>query len=534
MSIKMNVWVLLFALLLTTELYAAAAVVREASFHRVMDGKDYYTSNSGTKVDMIFHLSAMSDDGKVVAFYSDTYFDYSAHHALFIHDFESTAEPVEVTLPAYVGNFNQNAGLVSNADGTRIFFHARDTVDTNHHLFGMVNGKTGEVTILFRTVETDTQTPQDIGTDAAGDYLYFNQRNDGYGKGNLLRIGAHSGAVPSVVIYAANIPHPSGGTVKFIDGFDVSDDGKTIAFFGLGWDKTDGTSNRFDNELFVKTTGGIRNLTNNIQNSKDDIVISGDASTIVYVGDISGSYSWMVTSPNAAVESQRHIEVGYQSCGNRPGITQDGTLILGTSTLNGVSSCNTYLIRTDGSSRLMIEPGQINIKTTYDGLHLSNDGRRTFFMNSWSIHPDGWYNMTAGVFGENLWSTEVPSVTGVNYPNDMYTKLEENKKFEIKITVSDPQDIIVEDRRVREKTLFPNGYEAKGAAGTVNLYMNNESVSANLYTADGARTSAWPARDPIMTARFSVHDDDFNVGYVDTLIQPPISITPSINYLLLD
>ena len=47
MSIKMNVWVLLFTLLITTELYAAAAVVREASFHRVMDGKDYYTSNSG-------------------------------------------------------------------------------------------------------------------------------------------------------------------------------------------------------------------------------------------------------------------------------------------------------------------------------------------------------------------------------------------------------------------------------------------------------------------------------------------------------
>jgi hypothetical protein len=43
----------------------------------------------------------------------------------------------------------------------------------------------------------------------------------------------------------------------------------------------------------------------------------------------------------------------------------------------------------------------------------------------------------------------------------------------------------------------------------------------------------WPSRVPIMTARFSVRDDDFNVGYIDTLVQPIIPIAP-VNYLLLD
>jgi hypothetical protein len=181
----------------------------------------------------------------------------------------------------------------------------------------------------------------------------------------------------------------------------------------------------------------------------------------------------------------------------------------------------------------MIEPVQIGIISTSEGLHLSDDGKRTFFKNRWYIYPDGWYNMTVGVLGPNLWPTEVPAVTGVDYPNDMYTKLEDNERFEIKIRVSDPQDVIVEDGRAREKTLFPNGYEDRGAAGTVNLYMNDESVSANLYTAGGSRGSAWPDRDPIMTARFSIRDDDFNVGYTDTFIQPLTSSNPAVNYLLL-
>jgi hypothetical protein len=142
--------------------------------------------------------------------------------------------------------------------------------------------------------------------------------------------------------------------------------------------------------------------------------------------------------------------------------------------------------------------------------------------------------MMVGVFGPNLWPTEVPSVTDVNYPNDMYTKFENDENFEIKIRVSDPQGVILDDYRVKVRRLFPNGYEDEGSSGTVYIQMHRESVSENLYTADGWRGPAWPDRDPVMTARFSVLDDDFNVGYTDTLIQPLNTITPVINYLLSD
>ena len=80
----------------------------------------------------------MSSDGKVVAFYGNTYFDYISHRKLFIHNFESTTEPVEVILPSAIGLFNSNAGMVSNADGSRIFFIASDT-EVYRDMFCMLN-----------------------------------------------------------------------------------------------------------------------------------------------------------------------------------------------------------------------------------------------------------------------------------------------------------------------------------------------------------------------------------------------------------
>jgi hypothetical protein len=496
-----------------------------------MDDKDYYTSSDGTKYDIYFEHSTMSNDGRVVAFDGNRYFDSTSHRVLLIHDFESTAKPVEVTLPDYVGNFNLNAGLISNADGTRIFFNADDTAGSSHHLFGMVNGKTGEVTILLRT--SSVEVPQDIGTDAAGNYLYFNESNDAHGKkGNLYRIAAHSGATLSEVIDAASVPHPSGGTVKFIDNFDVSDDGQTIVFVGRGRDNPDGSTGGED-ELFIKTTSGIRNLTNT-QNIKSGLVISGNASTIVYTED----QKWMVTTPSAAAGEERQIETDYRSCSSRPGITQDGSTILGRSTYKGTSSCNAYLIQTDGHSRLMVEPSQIRFKTTRNArLHLSDDGKRTFFLHEWSLYQ---YNMTAGVFSPNLWPAEVPSVTDVSYPNDMYTKLENDENTEVKIIVHDQQGDITEDEQVKVYNLLPSGYiypdsstESEDASVYVAIWGYTDNTLNTFYRNIG-KGPAWPAKTLVMTARFSVRDDDFNVGYVDTLIQPPNIITPAINYLLFD
>jgi hypothetical protein len=509
---------LFLGLLLLTEFCVAAPFVHEASFYQVFSGKDYFTANSGSKVDFTLSLSTMSSDGKIVAFYGSTYFDSISHRKLFIHNFEATTDPVEVTLPVSIGSFNTNAGMISNADGSRIFFLASSTV-TYSNLFCMLNGLTGEVTILLDATYSIAEKPQDIATDANGDYLYFNENDNGYGTGDLWRIQAIDGAVPELIIDADTIGHPSGGVGKFIDQFDVSDDGSTIAFFINGRHLSDGTSIRFDKELFVKTGSGIRFLTNNEQNGKNDLVISGDGSTIVYSGSPTGSWDWMVTAPDAAVEGQGHIESGYHNCGDRPGITTDGSIIFGRSTLNGTSACYGYLIKTDGSGRQMVEPNQISFLGTQEGLHLSGDGKRVFFKNRSYVYPDAWYNMTAGVFDKSLWTTEVPRITNVTYPADLFSKLENNERFDVNIGAGDPQEDVTIDN-VESVVLFPNGYEDRGGAGPINIYYKTYAVPGrdDLYTTEGYRGSSWPDSDPV-TVRFSVEDQDGNISYADTEIK---------------
>lgn len=509
---------LLLVLLLLAEFSLAAPFVREASFQRIFDGHDYY----GAGRNFPLNLSTMSGDGKVVAFYGNTYFNSTNHYKLFIHNFESTAAPVEVTLPPLVGLFNRNAGMVSNADGSRIFFIAGDALNTTYNLFCMLNGLTGEVTILLSARPSNIKNPLDIGTDAAGNYLYFNESNNGYGSGDLWRIPTSGAAVPELVIQAGAVAHPSGGVAQFIDQFDLSDDGKTIVFFTYGRIKPDGSYGGSDTQLFVKTESGIRFLTNNDQSGKGDLVISGDGSTIVYSGSPAGSWDWQVTSPDAAVESQVHIEGGYRNCGSRPGITTDGSTIFARSTVHGVSACNAFLIKTDGSTRLMVEPDQFAMEGTgeNEGLHLSGDGTRILFKNRDYVYPDGWYNMTTGVFGGNLWASQVPTISSVTYPAPLFADLQDRtQRFETLIGVSDAQGDVTIDNLDRS-LLFPNGYEDRGSAGPISFGNTVDKVpnTNNLYTAEGRAASSWPAMDPV-TVRFSVEDQDGNVGYADTVIQ---------------
>lgn len=191
---------LLLVLLLLAEFCLAAPFVREASFQRIFDGHDYY----GAGRNFSLYFGTMSGNGKVVAFYGNSYFSFINHYKLFIHNFEASTAPVEVTLPPSVRLFNRNAGMVSNADGSRIFFIADDALDITHgdFQFCMLNGLTGEVTILLNVRPSNIENPQEIGTDAAGNYLYFNEGDNG-DRGDLWRIQTNGGAVPELVIQRA-------------------------------------------------------------------------------------------------------------------------------------------------------------------------------------------------------------------------------------------------------------------------------------------------------------------------------------------
>jgi len=67
------------------------------------------------------------------------------------------------------------------------------------------------------------------------------------------------------------------------------------------------------------------------------------------------------------------------------------------------------------------------------------------------------------------------------------------------------------------------------------LHAKRGTSIPNIFYRRILKGSAWPDTTPVITARFSVKDDDGNVGYTDTLIQSPSSIVPTVLYpMLLD
>lgn len=529
----------LLASLLSVQVCNAAPFVREASFQRIFDGTNFYAEGEHLPV----KLSVMSGDGQVVAFYGWDGTMANRPH-LFIHDFDSTAAPIDVTLPDRLKNIDTFAGIVSNTDGTRIFFVGFDK-DTSDDLFYMLNGKTGNITLLYDTTGTSIENPNDIGTDGAGDYFYFNESDNG-DQGDLWRIQTSGGALPVPIIQAGSIAHPAGGPGRFVDQFDISDDGQTIAFFINGRkDPSTDTWIRTDKELFVKTSSGIKTLTHNFQNNKSDLRLSGDGSTIVYTGrdvagevSTTGSYDWMTMKTTDALNGQTHLEDGYKSVGYRPGITTDGSVFFGSSSPNGVSNPAAYLIHTDSNNRLKIDTYSsttgLDVKGTTEGIHLSGDGKRVLFKQ---LGKYGNFTvidyMYTGAFDSNPWPTEVPTVTSISYPAPLavgITNPDDFPNFTLSVGVSDPQGVAEVDK-VAKQLLRYNGYPDDGGYGPVRVSSPAEQ-SPGTWEAAGNRGYQWPVPpidpsyadyydDPleIEYARFSVKDLDGNVAYRDVILQ---------------
>ena len=529
----------------------AAPYVREASFHRVFDGTNFYGEGKHLPV----NLAVFSKNGKVGIFYGwDGRSEHTPH--LFIQDFEATTAPVQLNLPDRAKYIDTFAGLAINNDGTRVFFDATDK-DTGKDLFFRLDTNTHAYTLLLDTNGTSIENPNDIATDGNGEYLYYNGLDSGYkDEGDLWRVSASGSSAPQLVLAAASIPHPTKGYGRFIGEFDVSDDGNTIAFFLDGW-QTDTETSTNDLELFVRTGGmggTVRNLTNNFQNGKSTLRISGDGSTIVYTGrdvdgevSTAGSYDWMTIKTSDNLNQQVYLEQGYHSTGEAPSLTTDGHLFLGKSTRNGVSSPDAYLIKTDGSGRMKIDTYSgttgIDMISGYEGMQLSGDGTRVFFKQRGSYGPflTTVSHMYSGVIdnnpqdgtGSNIWPSVVPSIASVNYPAPLafgITNPDDFPPFKVSIGVSDPQGVANVDKVAKAMLRF-NGYPDAGGYGPVRVdtIYDGDEVSPGLWETDGYRGYQWPVppTDPVYyrdaleveIARFSVKDMEGNVAYRDVVLQ---------------
>lgn len=540
----MKMWIksggLVLVLLMSMQWAFAIPFVREASFQRIFDGKDYF----GAGKDLSIKLSTMSDMGNIVAFYGTDSAGRSP--TLFIHQFDSTAEPIPVTLPDEVGIFQTNAGLTINAIGSRIFFVADDALDTTYgdFLFCVLDTTTMMVTVLLDARPGEIDRPTDIATDANGTYLYFNETDNG-DQGDLWRIKVIGSHTRDLLIRAGEVVHPSGGYGRFIDEFGVSDDGSTIAFFIEG---VSGSTERYDKELFVKIGAGTpRYLTDDdnagVSSSKSKLRLSGNGTTIVYSGNETYSGNLMVTKTNASVGAQQHIEEGYHTFCNKPGITTDGSIIFTLLNPATVSSPHGYLIRSDGSGRLKMDTrssysGVEAKDCTSEGVHLSGGGNRVFFKARpyvASIGTGTWVtSLYTGIFNNSPWSwlpnppwpTEVPTVFHVDYPAPVGTMSPDNfPPFKVTIGVSDPENV-THVFKVATQMLRYNGYPDNGGYGPIKV---SDPVEKSLgsWEASGNREKNWPNPvapkdyDPLEQeiARFSVKDIDGHVAYRDVILQ---------------
>ncbi|WP_457667527.1 hypothetical protein [Thiolapillus sp.] len=530
----------------------AAPYIREASFHRVFDGTNFYGEGKHLPV----NLAVFSSNGKVAAFYG---WDGQSAHVpqLFVHNFESTTAPTAISLPSRAKYIDTFAGLAINNNGSNVFLVAFDR-NTGDDLFYKLDTTTHTFTLLLDTAGTSVENPNDIATDGNGDYLYFNESDSGYrNEGDLWRVAAGGSTPPQLVLAAASIPHPTKGFGRFIGEFDVSDDGNTIAFILDGW-QTDTETSTNDRELFVRTAGmggPVKNLTNNYQNNKSDLRISGDGSTIVYTGrdvkgevSVTGAWDWMTIKTSDNLNQQVFLEDGYHSAGDDPSLTTDGRLFLGRSNPNGVSAPDAYLIRTDGIGRLKIDTDDIwadgvNIRGAREGMQLSGDGTRVFFKQDGSyggsivslLYAGMIHNNAQDGMSSNLWPGVVPNITSINYPAPLAfgtASPDDFPAFKISIGVNDPQGI--GDLGEVDHTLLRfNGYPDDGGYGPVRVKRSGESgTSPGLWEVDGYRGKDWPIppADPsyadyyddpmeIEVARFSVKDKEGNVAYRDVVLQ---------------
>ena len=514
-------------MMVTFSIAGESQLNNNASFHMFFDPAIYYNPDEEQDI----RYGVLSGNGKVLAF-GGMNRRGGQTQKLFIHQFESYTDPTEVSLGDMLVNTTPSPRLVSNKNGSRIFFYGWQK-SPEEQFFAMLNGHTGDITKIYKQSNSDNWSPWNLATDSTGNNLYFSLREDLYSTEPvcLFRININGEGTGRLecLIKSIDVMHPEGGSIKHIGNFSVSDDGQTIVFIGEGRIEDNGTVITTGRELFVKTLSGIRNITHN---DKDEysVTISGDGSTIVFNEGFSGN--WMVTSSEANPGEERNIEIGYRGNGVTPGITQNGDYILARSGLKENNAFDTYLINTDGSGRKMIDPPNINIREIYrdggNGMQLSKDGKRILFSSENN-------KLYVGNIGSNIWEDVVPLVNNVIFASDMYTKLEKNEQFNIEISVNDMDSEIVHKGAVSASMLSPNNYPAQYANMPVAIssMSNTEATLPNLYIGIGWKGPGWPQKTPINTVRFSVEDDDGNIGYVDTKIPSLLFVVPTILYPLL-
>lgn len=376
-----------------------------ANYDVLFDGWDYQ-GVAGHHFNIT--VARLSGDGSRIAFAGAVRAPSSSYynHRLFIVDFDG-ANLVEITLPGYADpGPNQSLyiyDLAINEDGSRLFVNTAWYVGKIFKVDITDEPVTAQVSQVYDLNSLPGGSPTtSIKTTATGDFVYFVTAPYFDVGGDVVKV-SHTGGTPQTVVNDANVPAVDGsGWAVCRDGFDVSDDGKSVVF---------GLNGHIDATDVKRDWAGVYSLTGTgfEQISADEYnnfcgyaYVSGNGSKAVFWEESTDTkYISINTDGTGRVEFQ---DSSYNFAG--ASLIQNGTKIFYADNFVETGRID----KTDGSGGMQILPeayNHVNVQIS-NSPEISNNGGRVAFVSGVRLY--------AGIFNPQPdWATRAPTIPSIDY-----------------------------------------------------------------------------------------------------------------------
>ena len=342
-----------------------------------------------------------------------------------------------VRLPDIIGVIVE---VAINRDGSRAFFR-----DRGYHLLYKVEGGVATQILDAHDYPEINKLWGGPETTADGEYVYFAEDRD-----DLWRV-RHSGGAPEKVIEDTEVPRQDskGEKAWAVQNFALSADASTIVFGLVGYhDPTSYGYHAIKEELFVRDSGGYRQLTNDTSNvGKSYLDISGDGTTIAFSAGTPQSKWYSIRSDGTGKIALEDL------CFNVGGVSlnYDGTKMF----YEDSGAHGGRLVDTDGSGDFDLFPAwnviNIAIGATWD-LCLSDDGSRVSFRFGYSSWPFK-QALYVGHLNNPSAVPDAPTIESINFDPPSMPTGDPDARVILTSEISDPQSLADIERTSTDELL---------------------------------------------------------------------------------
>jgi len=371
--------------------------------------------------------------------------------------------------------------------------------------------ESGTVTQLLDITDTDPDlsTISQIQCTSDGESVYF--MDDGAYSSDIWMIG-QGGGLPTKVVEDTEVTL-EGSQGYNVEYFAISDDASVIAFSLTGYWLDEAIN--YKQELFVLTSVGLSQLTDDTENANKDYVhISGDGSTIVY----NDGATWFSIQSDGS--SQTELETAGFNFGGLD-LTNDGTQMF----YDDVAANGGRLTNTDDSQRLDLFPSwnvaTITLAVTWEA-SISDDGNRVAFLFQYSTWPfkEAVY---VGYLNDPDAVTGAPTIESIALDPAAMPRGDSEASVTVTAEISDPQGLADIVRTSTDE--LSEGLHGTWADMPVyfNHVVHDDGVSPDDLAGDGLFTTICSPGDMIdaldeVTVRVSAQDESNHVVFADVVL----------------